>query len=497
MTPFKRELLVVAVLALVALGVAWQAPGPISVDIGPPDEIYLTAFEGPESNPSRDYRWSTQDSDLHFPGLGVGDWQVTLVAAAGARPHGPVPLTIRVGGEPVLSVPAADPDFHSYTFRVPARALPSGDLQLDLAIAAYRPPGENRDLALAVDRVTLDPVGLHLPAPLTLLWLTGALILLYATARMAWSLRGAGALTVVVALLLSGLIAAARLLVTPYASYLALFAALAYGGVYTLRATLRRYGPYPPTPFPTEEGRADRPIEEGEVSVLLPSLCRGGVGGEVGDEVGGRQVSARASWLALVAALLVAGGLAWFGYYQHFAAAQLHTLGEIRIERAVQAQLHGWSIKTGGEVNDASLGLRQRILTDRAQWLPAVAQDFAAEAWAYFHTLPLVLAPLGLWVACRPRRPADPTAAAQRRMLAAAGVWAAVGVAYAIIGAAANLYVRYPLFLAPLVALGSGLFLSALWDRGRGGRLLAALFLAATVVEGLLFWYGRILYANK
>jgi len=253
--------------------------------------------------------------------------------------------------------------------------------------------------------------------------------------------------------------------------------------------------PHPPTPSPEGGGGEDDvnpPSFKGPADVL-PSPFRGGAGGGGG----GLQVSARAPWLALVAALLVAGGLAWFGYYQHFAAAQLHTLGEIRIERAVQAQLHGWSIKTGGEVNDASLGLRQRILTDRAHWLPAVAQDFAAEAWAYFHTLPLLLAPLGLWVACRPRRPADPTAAAQRRMLAAAGVWAAVGVAYAIIGAAANLYVRYPLFLAPLVALGSGLFLSALWDRGRGGRLLAVLFLAATVAEGLLFWYGRILYANK
>ncbi|MDQ2807759.1 MAG: hypothetical protein M3Z04_12755 [Chloroflexota bacterium] len=265
--------------------------------------------------------------------------------------------------------------------------------------------------------------------------------------------------------------------------------------VWGRRAWWPRRRPLPPTPSPTKGGGADGlpPSLKGRGvggadNANLPSLRRGGVGGEVG---------ARAPWIALVAALLVAGGLAWFGYYQHFAAAQLQTLGEIRIERATEAQLHGWSIKTGGEVNDASIGLRQRILTDRAQWLPVVAQDFAAEAWAYFHTLPLLLAPLGFWIARRPRDPADPTAVVRRRMLAAAAVWAAVGVAYAIIGAAANLYVRYPLFLAPLVALGSGLFLSALWDRGRGGRLLAILFLTATVAEGLLFWYIRILYANK
>ena len=252
MTPFKRELAVVAVLTLLAFSLAWQTPGPISLDIGAPDEIYLTAFESPESNTTRDYRWSTQDSDIHLPGVGVADWRVTLVAATGARPHGPVPLTIQVGGETVLAVPAADPDFYAYHFTVPAHTLPSGDLQLDLLISAYRPPGENRRLALAVDRVTLEPVGSRLPPPLTLFWLTVALTLFYATARMAWPWRGAGALTLPAMLLLSGLIAFAPLLITPYASYLALFAVLGYSGVYTLRATLRRYAPHLAA-FPTEE----------------------------------------------------------------------------------------------------------------------------------------------------------------------------------------------------------------------------------------------------
>lgn len=243
MTPLRRDLLVVFALALLGLALAWQVPGPLAVDIGPPDEIYLTNFEGPETNPTRDYRWATTESDLHFPGLGVSDWQVTLVAAAGARPSGPVPLTIRVAGTPVLTVPAADPDFHTYTFTVPARLLPSGDLQLDLDIPAYRPRGENRDLSLAVDRVTLESSSPRLPAPLAWGWLAGALALLYATVRLAWPLRPAGAITGVAGLILGGLLLANRLLATPYASYLALFAALAYAGVYTLRATVRRYAP--------------------------------------------------------------------------------------------------------------------------------------------------------------------------------------------------------------------------------------------------------------
>jgi hypothetical protein len=82
-------------------------------------------------------------------------------------------------------------------------------------------------------------------------------------------------------------------------------------------------------------------------------------------------------------------------------------------------------------------------------------------------------------------------------MLAAAGVWAAVVAAYAIVGALANLYVRYPLWLAPLVALGGGLLFSALAGRGRWGRWLVAALMIATVVQALAFWYMRIMFANK
>ncbi len=206
---------------------------------------------------------------------------------------------------------------------------------------------------------------------------------------------------------------------------------------------------------------------------------------------------ARAAWGALVAALVVAMGVAWFGYYQHFAAEQLKTLGEIQAARAAEALKKGWSIKVGGEVNDASLGLHQRILTDRTQWVVAVGQDFVAEAWAYFHTIPLLSALLGFFVVRRSRSPAGPPTPIRRRMLLAAAAWATVVVAYAIIGAVANLYVRYPLFLAPLIALGVGLFLSTLWDRGYWGRLFVATFMTAAVLEGLMFWYTRILYANK
>jgi len=76
-------------------------------------------------------------------------------------------------------------------------------------------------------------------------------------------------------------------------------------------------------------------------------------------------------------------------------------------------------------------------------------------------------------------------------------VWAAVVVLYAAVGLLANLYVRYPLFLLPLVALGAGLLLSALWRRGRAGGWLVTLIMLAIALDALSFWYMRITFANK
>jgi hypothetical protein len=205
---------------------------------------------------------------------------------------------------------------------------------------------------------------------------------------------------------------------------------------------------------------------------------------------GGRRADLRA-WGAMAGALAVACLLAWFGYYSHFAAAQLQTLGEIRQERAATQAAQGFSIKTGGEVNDISLGLRQRIARSRSAWLAQGLEGFASEAWAYFHTWPLLWAGLGLYAA---RRGIDP---ARRRMTGAAVVWAGVALLYAFVGWYANLYVRYPLFLLPLVALGAGLLLSALARRGRAGAWLVRLIMLGAVLDALAFWYMRITFANK
>src|SRR5690242_21382941 len=84
-----RETLLAWLVALPVLALAWQTPGPLIVDIGPPDAIYLTGWDVPEVRDGHHYRWSTGPASLHLPGLGVRSWRVTLVAAAGRRPPDP------------------------------------------------------------------------------------------------------------------------------------------------------------------------------------------------------------------------------------------------------------------------------------------------------------------------------------------------------------------------------------------------------------------------
>src|SRR5438045_797146 len=107
--PLTAEVAAVALAALLGLALAWQGPGPISRSVGSYVGGGLSGFYPPEQNPQRTYRWSAGQARLDFPGIGVADWQVTLVAASGTRPTGAPPLTIRIGDYPVLQAPAADP----------------------------------------------------------------------------------------------------------------------------------------------------------------------------------------------------------------------------------------------------------------------------------------------------------------------------------------------------------------------------------------------------
>jgi hypothetical protein len=83
-----------------------------------------------------------------------------------------------------------------------------------------------------------------------------------------------------------------------------------------------------------------------------------------------------------------------------------------------------------------------------------------------------------------------------RAVLVACG-WALAVVVFALVGWVANLYVRYALFVLPVVAVGAGLLLGLLGRRGRWGPAISLLVIAYFAVEALVLWQFRINYGLK
>lgn len=203
------------------------------------------------------------------------------------------------------------------------------------------------------------------------------------------------------------------------------------------------------------------------------------------------------AYLTLVA-LVVAAGLSYVIYYHHFAAEMIETYSAIRTERAAEAGASGFRIKVGGSVGDRSLGLIVRTVESRWEWLLGGLRGIWQEAHAYYRVWPLLGAFLGYalllgrWV----RPLADDTRAGRRLALAALG-WSMAVVAFALVGWALNLYVRYMLFALPVIAIGVGIWLARLGRTSRAAALLSALLVVFFAVEALALWQYRITYAFK
>lgn len=184
--------------------------------------------------------------------------------------------------------------------------------------------------------------------------------------------------------------------------------------------------------------------------------------------------------LAGLAAVVLAVAL----YYAHFAGTMWNSLQQMAQGANLEQPAHG-GILVRGQVIDADLGLVAVEVSGRRAAVVAGVQELAAEARAYYHTAPLllaILAPLGLLGERRPLA---------IRLLAVALF---VALAFAAIGLALNLYVRYMYFLLPFVAMGAAWWLARLGRRGRAGRAVAVLSGVGLLLTGLYFWGNHVLY---
>jgi hypothetical protein len=196
-------------------------------------------------------------------------------------------------------------------------------------------------------------------------------------------------------------------------------------------------------------------------------------------------------------ALVTAVAIAYVVYYRHFVDHTFTTLGEMmkaRSSRVLQPG-EGIGVRVGGSVADKSLGLVVRYAQSLSDWLWGGLRGFWQEAQAYYNVWPVAGALLGLWSTKSNAKSGASEDAPKSRLLRSVLGWVLAAGLFALIGWVINLYVRYSLFLLPVVALGSGALLSRLWGRGRPGALVVTLVVAFFAFQALVLWQQRINYS--
>lgn len=165
-----------------------------------------------ELAPARTYRWSTDQSEIHFPRLGQGSWIVRLDAVV-AHPDGsPVNGRIQINGVELTRLPE-QPQLRRLQLLVPAALMGSGDLTVAVQADPFRDP---RPLGVLIADVAVAPAASPLPAtvmppPMALclglfvvIGMFACLALLTADLQRRWWLDATGWAAVAMALVVVG-----------------------------------------------------------------------------------------------------------------------------------------------------------------------------------------------------------------------------------------------------------------------------------------------------
>lgn len=199
-----------------------------------------------------------------------------------------------------------------------------------------------------------------------------------------------------------------------------------------------------------------------------------------------------------LAALLLAGVVAFAVYYNHFVGQMVDSLRQIGAEKTASASGAGFRRLVGGSVEDSTLGLVKREVYSRRDWILGGIEGVWREAVAYYRAWPLLGAALGLALVWPARRfTLHQWASRRRRFALACAAWLLAALLFAIVGWATNVYVRYMLSALPVVALGAGVLLLGYWRRGRAGRWLTSLVVVFFAVQAVVLWHYRISYLFK
>ncbi len=164
------------------------------------DSPFLNGFNAPEPDrpnsdwwalPEPPYRWAEDSANIRLPGVGGGQWLITLTAGSG-RPDGtPTTSHIVIGSSRQQSIRVAA-GVRRYLLLGEAT---NGDLNLGLQSQPFTAPNDPRSLGVVIYRFAAAPIANGAPAPgqLALQSLIAALI--YGCARrIGWRARAAAGL---------------------------------------------------------------------------------------------------------------------------------------------------------------------------------------------------------------------------------------------------------------------------------------------------------------
>lgn len=180
--------------------------------------------------------------------------------------------------------------------------------------------------------------------------------------------------------------------------------------------------------------------------------------------------------LIIAASMLVSVGL----YYAEFIPLMTTGASQVIAARTTRGGESTAPATVGGGVKYPSIGLVRVGVHSPTEWVVEGAKGLGREAWVYFAGWTLVLAPIGLYVLGRRER---------GRLLACFG-WAGLltGIFFALVGVILDMHVRYPLFILPFAAIGSGVALDAVCQRGRAATLIVYALLTITAGISFVLW---------
>lgn len=214
----ERPLWLALLIGALAISLAYQSPRPLFVDIGSSlDAPYMVGFHEPEQNSEANYRWSTGNSAIVFPGVGkpLSPFAVHLQLSSGPNP---TTVGVKVNGHDVPPIKLT-PASAAYVINVdPSWLDASGGLRIDFASPTFKNKGDKRELGFLADFARVDrAAGPVLPSLTQLLGLLLSAALVYLLLRAVWlAPRAAGLLTALFLLACAAIFAVQRLLLTTF-----------------------------------------------------------------------------------------------------------------------------------------------------------------------------------------------------------------------------------------------------------------------------------------